>query len=556
MKMTTEVGSCSLFVCTFFILIIIANFVKTYHKIKGRISLLTLFVLFLLPFMTVLMMVIICIPILWVYKILLKAYLKIKHGSKFIGMVESGDATYVTTSKSDAIICYLLILEVGEGTSPHQVYETMKDVVNKNFLQNGNMYKLNSALHYFAGYFYMLKEEPTLEQCVKRLRVIENQGKISREKLMQLISECQYKPLSKNDSILWDCSVGVQPVEWGDSTKPNTEHYPILFRTHHFIGDAFAFIQFLFGVVADKSDNPEVCRKVYLSKVQGLWWPFKLLNNAVLVLYVLIFLPSLLLQDFILVEKVNVLRTVKPTNVDILATKVDDGEYLQKIKCIRSSFKEMNFSTVLFTALSLSLQEHLRKTSSQRPESLILTVLSLPKAIYLRELPVGHLTSDDIVLKNSVSAFNMNLPIFPKNNLSLEERLQFIQREANGLSESPSAKLSYVGIRLAFQVLPLPILKFVTQAVPLTLGLSMLPGTEKAHLNDGVFNVKDCIFLPPYLKKFNFTFSSLTYDKKLHIALKVDATVVGNRNEAQSILDDVFKYLHLLEKEISLKKCK
>ncbi|KAF5284664.1 hypothetical protein FQA39_LY16946 [Lamprigera yunnana] len=354
----------SLFVCIVFILIIVVNIVNIYNKTKGRMSLLTVFILLSVSFISILMMFIMSIPVLWLYKKLLRAYLKVKHGSNFVGMADGEDVLYISMPKRDTIVCYLLILEISDETPPHQVYDTVKDTVSKHFVQNKNkFYKLNSALHHFGGYFYMLKEDFTVEDCVKKLRVAEKQNKLSKEELMQLISECQYQPMPKNDSVLWDCSIGVQPVEWGDSSKPGMTYYPILFRTHHFICDAFGFIQFLFGVVADKIDNPDVLPTVYLSKVKDPWWPIKLLRIAVLGLYTLIYFPSALLQDFILAERVNVLSTAKPTYLDMLATKVDNGEYLEKIKRIRNDIKGMQFSTVLFTALSLSLQEHLRKVS-------------------------------------------------------------------------------------------------------------------------------------------------------------------------------------------------
>ncbi|KAF5284666.1 hypothetical protein FQA39_LY16948 [Lamprigera yunnana] len=541
---------CSFIIFVLVILIVTANFVKIYHKMKGKMSLLKV-LLALATFTSVSFVFTICTPFLWLYKKLLKIYLKIKHGSKFIGMAENGDVAFVSISKRDVVASYLLILEVSEETPPHQVYETMKDTVSKHFLQNRNkLSKLNSVLHYYGGHCCMLKEDSTVEHCLKKLRVVENRSKLSKEELMQLMSECQYKSLPKNNSILWDCSIGVQPVEWGDSTKPKMNHYPVLFRTHHFIGDGFAFIQFLFGVVADKSDNPDICPKVYLSKVQELRWPFNVLNNAVLVLYVLIYLPFLLFHEFILAENVKVLRTTKPNNVDILATKVDDGQYFAKIKRIRNGVKDTNFSTVLFTALSLSLQENLRKNSSDQPKSLILTVPSLPKSVHLSELPVGKLTIDNISLTNSVFFYNMNLPLFPKDAFSLEERLKLTQREANGLSKSASGKF---GMRLAFQLLPLPIVSFILNSTPVTFSFSILPGTEKTYLSNGVFCLRDCIFWSPHLKIFNCHFSALTYDNRLHIAVKVDTAVVRDREEVQSILDGVFKYIDLLDKEINQK---
>ncbi|KAF5296570.1 hypothetical protein FQA39_LY12488 [Lamprigera yunnana] len=536
---------------TSFLLLVIINVAKAYRDTKGKYSPLTLSVFVSLA-LAVVTPIFFCFPLLWIYKWIINLYLKVKHGSNFVAMVRGADVLYSSDSHENSRICCLLVLEISDKMSVDDLFDSLKEVVYRNCLQdNKKLYKFQSVLHECGGYLYLLKENVTVNDCVKKLRTIEKCDQLSEEDLLRLVGECKDAPLPKNNTILWEFSLGTQSIRWVNDAKTNMKYYPLVLRTHHAICDGFSFSQFLFGVMSDKSEQVKVRPEVYLSKTKDRPLLLDILTTAFLTLYSFLYSPSVIVQTFVFKEnEINIFCGPKLNNVDVMAMKVDEGEYFQKLQRIKSSVKGVNFSNILFAAYSYSLQEHFQKHSYSQPKYLKVVVPYLRKAAFLPQMPTGHLTMKDVTLENTATLLTLELPIcFPKDT-SLLQRLRHIQKLTSELPTSTNNKIFYFASHLAIQLLPLPLLKLFDHSLQWSAVISILPGTSRVLFGNGKISLKDMIFWVPHMKKIGCNFSLFTYSKKIQIATNIDTALIRDKTSAQSILDGIFEYIKLLEEDI------
>ncbi|KAK4877250.1 hypothetical protein RN001_009756 [Aquatica leii] len=538
-------------------LIFVINVAKLHRELEGTQSLLTLSLSVVLIFLFVTIPSLIAIPVFWTYKQIIKCYLKIKYRSQFIGMIEGSDVTYAYHDKNDSLVMVLFMYEVSADKTAADVFESVRNLINKHYIGNKDkLKKFHCVLRKCSGYVYMKRENVMINDCVIQMKTIDDKEEITKEELMELINEYKDGRFFKNDRLLWDFVVGTQSVRW--QSKNGVKFYPTLFRFHHAISDGFSFAQFLFGVTADKSNDKNFSRDAYISKIKDLPLSLTIKRNLMISLYSVIYSPTMLTIEKVIKRKEpNILHGPMLNKVNVFSSKVDDGEYFKKIKYIKSCVRDVTFSDILFSALSFSLYEYFKKHSQIQPKYLQLGVPFLRKAMYLPQLPVGGLSVDDINLQNIFDLLNLKLPIYIEYNddhLPLQQRLKAIQKETRRMAESTTNTVLHFATHLLLQILPLWMLRYVINMMDLAAVVSILPSPSKATMGNGVLQLQNIVCWIPRMKGIGCNFSVLTYGNKLQLGLNVDSALIPKEEDAQSILDGIFKYLTLLEEEIDLKK--
>ncbi|KAF5301764.1 hypothetical protein FQR65_LT08747 [Abscondita terminalis] len=519
---------------TVFLLIIIMNVVKLNKELEGSQSLISLTAGTTLMLLIVTIPSVIAIPMFWIYKQLIQCYLKFVHGSRFIGMIEGTDATYASNEKSDSVVMALFVYEISADTKPSDVFENLRNLVNTHFIENKEkLQKFHCTIHYFNGYMYMLKENVTLNDCVRNMNTINDKEEITKDELITLINQYKDTNFLNNDRLLWDVVIGTQPVKW--NSKTGVKYYPTLFRFHHAICDGFSFGQFIFGVAADEGKGKNT-REAFIKKTTDASPP-----------------TMLVIEQLVKKKEYNILHGPKLKKVSVFTAKVDDGAYFKKIKYIKSSVPGVSFSDVVFAALSYSLHEYFQKHSSTQPKYLPLVIPFLQKAIHLQQLPAGKLTVDDIILNNTFDLLNLDLPITIENvnqNTPHQQRLKAIRKQSQQMAASTTNKVLHFATHFLLQILPLRILRYIINTMEWASIVSILPGPEDVTMCNGAMSVENIVSWVPRMKGVGCNFSVISYGNKIQLGLSVDSALIPNEKEAKTVLDNTFIYLELLEKEI------
>ncbi|KAF5301763.1 hypothetical protein FQR65_LT08746 [Abscondita terminalis] len=543
-----------IFSITTAVLILIINIINVNKTLKGSWSVLSLFVLTTSVFVFLTIPSLISIPMFWTYRHLIRCYLKIKYGSEFISLCEGRDAVYSANAKEDSMVMTLFVGEVSADTEPSEVFERLRHVFNAKYMGNREkLQKYHCTMHSFSGYTYMLKNSISIDDCVRKMKTINGKDEITKEELISIINEYQNAKYLKNDGLLWDVIVGVQPVQW--KAKEGIKYYPILFRFHHGIGDGFSFSEFIFGVLLDKNFDENISRETYLYKTSDNSSWLTTFDKVVTYLYGTFYMTTLLVVEKMIKDsKPNLLFRPKLNKTSLLCAEVDDGEYFKKIKFIKSSVRGVSFSDIILAAFSYSLDEYCKKHSSTRPKHLQITVTYEKKALHLSQIPVGRLTVDDINLSNNFDLHYFELPVCNdalSHHSPYLQRLKAVNKNIQGLTSSIKNKTINFAPHILLQVFPSPIIRYILNMMDLISIVTILPSPAKATISDGLMYVQNIIGWVPRMNGFGSTFFLGTYGNQLQLSLNIDSALISDKTDAQSILNGIFEYLNCLEKEIN-----
>ncbi|KAK5642461.1 hypothetical protein RI129_008628 [Pyrocoelia pectoralis] len=501
-------------------------------------------------------------PVLWAYRELVKTYLKLKHGSKFVGLITGADVIYTCGEHEKSIITILFMLKCSNTQKPEDVYDHFKGSIFKAAFSNiRELQAFRSGVKRCGGYSYMCKEDVTVDDCVRKMEVMKcERDKLSENELKTLLHNCISEKFPKNNTLFMDTFVGTQPVVWNGCSDKNVHYYPALVRLHHAMCDGFAVTQ-IFAVMGDKSkEADERSKTAYFEKLNQGSIREMVLNYFVMSLCTMIFTPSeLLLKVIFKKPKPNILRGPELSGVDVLSMKTDDGQYYKRIKKIKSVLSGVGFADIVLTALSASLKDYFQNHSSYHPKSISVVVPFLSKASIIPQLPIGQLTPCDISLKNSFAMLTFDLPLFlgdNNNQLCLMQRLHEVKKQSKRAYNSIGNKILYFLSHFLIQFLPLPILTKLHDKLHWSAIISVLPGPPQTSIADNNAEIENIVFWAPLLSGMGINVSILSYANKMQLGLKVDKALIQNEEDAQGILDGVFKYIDLFEEEISLGKSK
>lgn len=297
------------------------------------------------------------------YRLFVFIVLKIKYRSKFGGLLKGSDAFHMTTETSDHVINSLLMFQCTEDFTADMFYENMREVV-RNMQQRT---KFNSKFQTSFGYPYVKKNELTVDDCIRQMKIIGNQQlELSRTEFLQLLNEYCNTELPQDNTVPWEILVGKQSVYWKDDEHT---YLPLLFRNQHAIADGITLLQVMVSVLSDKdedNDTSTVKSEVSPFKDSIILKYIKLAIKVPLVsLYLLLLIPASCVTNFLLKGKDNnILCGPTLGKVRHFVLNVENvSRYVSIIKHIKWRVPGTSFPDVVLAAFSASLNDYFVRVS-------------------------------------------------------------------------------------------------------------------------------------------------------------------------------------------------
>lgn len=301
--------------------------------------------------------------------------MKTKHGKEFYGLL-SGLDTFHIIGEGDTpnFLTNICIMVRCEKYTSEEFYEISKQAFSK----IGTLAKLRTSLCKSFGYWFLVKEERNLYDCMFKMKIVEcPEKRIDKERFYELLNYHYNEPMPSNSSSPYQILIGTQPINWKDD---DFDYYPVLFRTLHAIGDGISFMKAFMGIIADKLEDstepmnplksPKNNQKVLFGNKQ-----IKMIISAWEILkmsfFVFILYPSSI--AVCLTYKaidINILHNTSLTQQSVVGISSEQNMgYVNKIRRIKQKFPETAFSTVLITAISASLNDYFNKVSTETLEN-------------------------------------------------------------------------------------------------------------------------------------------------------------------------------------------
>ncbi|KAB0796469.1 hypothetical protein PPYR_10530 [Photinus pyralis] len=538
-------------VCAFLVMVV-ANVRRIHMETYGKWSIVVLAAMVSVSIIFLWIPLHIALIVLWMYREIIRAYLKLKHGSEFFGIIGGSDVLYLTGDHEKNAMSILMIVE----SNAEDIYEIYKSVVDRSFFANPSKFpELHCVVRQFGGYFYKVKASPTVEECVKKMEEVSCEGdKISKDEFKQLMNKCCNEKLPKGNTLFWDSYIGVQPLDWNSEPNSSARHYPVVFRLHHAIGDGFVATQLL-SILVDRipyeSQDP---MHTYLNKVKSDPPLAIIFHKIAVTLYAIVYSISAILLYLLNKGSNNPMQGSKRSNVDVITMKVDKGDSVRRIKQIKSTVGHTGFANILLTAISATLQQYF-EFHAKCPERINVIVPFLRKAASLSKIPLGQLDASDISFHNNFILLILGLPLIVGDNhdVSLTKRLEAVNKAIANSSKSATNTIMYFWSHIGIQVLPIPIFGQVNDAPQSNAIVSVLPGPGQASLADGRMPIRNVMSWIPLAGGVGMSMCVITYNEGLNVTLRVDKEIISDEKVAQSILNGIFEKLDLFEKELKIK---
>nr|CAI5822516.1 unnamed protein product [Callosobruchus analis] len=217
----------------------------------------------LLFFITLILLTVVA-PFLTIFAILRTSahvILKLKHGKKFGGLVESDAVAWKTPDMANQLIQILTIQQSKISTSEAYL-EHIKQILYRPLSQS-NATKLTSVCKVFLGYAYYLSNQVTIDEICNRMTVDSEKEFLDESELTDILGNLVSKPMPKDDSGLLEVLVVEKPLKQIDL---DTYQYAVIIRVHHVVADGINLTNFMIKNFAD--DQEELARglKDLLSK--------------------------------------------------------------------------------------------------------------------------------------------------------------------------------------------------------------------------------------------------------------------------------------------------
>jgi hypothetical protein len=276
------------------------------------------------------------------YRQIIRLILKIKYQNVFFGLLEEGDVIWAVEDISKSIINSVVVVEFDKNVQTFA--KTITNIVNEECFQKES--KVSCVRKKFLGYSFLLKNQYSVDECVKIINV---DGRIDTSFLEKYISECCKTDMPKDNSALCQILIFDNTIEW--SNKKN--QFVILFRIHHSLGDGFSLITLLLHHLVDTRQKPETHVDLWTrSQPKKKWFTY---------LWTVLFGPSVVVLHHLFrpVDK-NYLHRRKLCGEKIIAWAAEKEEKLVPlVKMIKNKSPGTRFSDVVLAAVSASLVEFL-----------------------------------------------------------------------------------------------------------------------------------------------------------------------------------------------------
>lgn len=296
--------------------------------------------------LTGLVLIFIILPILCVatlYKSLVYLYLKIVHGSKFVGLITGCDAAHVLLLEPHMNPIINVIFLIRSDSKGYEFLNEMKAHIWKNVHAGGSDQKLHSVRERKLGYYYCLKANFN-EDDVFRVHTCLDKTVLNDDEFVSELNLIFDTSLPLENKFNWDVTFLAQPVR-----QDNVNYYALVCRLHHTIADAMSSYSILTEWLTQNiHDHKEEVDKI----IEGLQAKSPHRFN-------------LRIQNDIKATTIDILSYIpNPQGSVYYFYREIDLNYVRKVKEIRRVHR-VSFFTVLLTTLSASLKEYFDKHKSE-----------------------------------------------------------------------------------------------------------------------------------------------------------------------------------------------
>ncbi|XP_049818847.1 uncharacterized protein LOC109599171 [Aethina tumida] len=476
--------------------------------------------------------VIITIGVFGIVKFMVGLCLWAKYKKNFGGLVTGGDVVWTIEEETtnNNIINILLIIDIKDQTL-HSLRQSIIDRI-KNTLYRIEGPKITGIRKSVLGYTYLLKNQYTAEEAVSFLPEINNGSVLEERELEDIVSEYSNKPLPKNDLALWQMLIVRNPVNYKGS-----KHYFLIFRVHHMVGDGSSLIQMMKDNFGDCVPKPPATN--FRKEPDFVEQLVYLLNGIYTFIISFAFLVN---QSVFKHNDSSSLHGKELSGEKIVLWNTDEyPNLLEAVRAVKNKILDTKFSEVIFSAISAGISDYFCKISENPPDTATAVV------------PV-IVTNSHTKLSNTFTVGLIDVPIALKssptdNNNILAQRLDEVKTKVSLIRELVDYKMNYWLLTVACPVLPVPFLKLLVDVNKCTMGVSNLPGCCKISIFNG-YNLKDIVFWVPHRGKTGLGFSILTYDNRLQLGLIVDKALIPTKEDAQTVLNGISKYIASLNQEV------
>ncbi|XP_019870677.2 uncharacterized protein LOC109599170 isoform X2 [Aethina tumida] len=474
--------------------------------------------------------IILTIAVFGIFKFMVGLCLRAKYKTNFGGLVTGGDVLWtIEEETSKNIINTLLIIDIKDQT----LHSLKQSIINrvKNTLYRIEGSKITGIRQSELGYTFLLKNQYTAEEAISFLPDINNGSVLEERELEDIVSEYSNKPLPKNDLALWQILIGRNPVNYKGS-----KHYFLIFRIHHIVGDGSSLIQTMLDNFGDCVPKPPATN--FRKEPDFVEQLVYLLNGIYTFIISFAFLVN---QSMFKHNDSSSLHGKELSGEKIVLWNTDEyPNLLEAVRAVKNKIPDTKFSEIIFSAISAGISDYFCKISENPPETATAIV------------PVV-LTSSHTKLSNTFTIGLIDIPIAlkssPTDNNILGQRLDEVKTKVSLIKELVDYKINYWVLTVLCPVLPIPFLKLLVDVNKCTMGVSNLPGCCKISIFNGC-NLKDIVFWVPHRGKTGLGFSILTYDNRLQLGLNVDKALMPTKEDAQTVLNGISKYIVSLNQEV------
>lgn len=412
-----------------------------------------------------------------VYKIIIIAILKLKHG-KDLTTITSNDSFFGLGKFRENL--FNIMFTMNTNMSEEALKERMVDAINVKMMKHEQHFKkIHSSLHNCMGYSFLLREYDI--KAADFITIVDVE-KDRYESVNHLTYEYCMKPLPKQNKLLFEVIIVKSNKEWRLRNNFKVEQIPILIRMHHLLADGLStmnlYVQ-LFG--DDKAVIDEVIEKFNKNHKRSQFW-LELLQN----IYFFLLLPG-----YVVYHGIHTYGNDRGFMSNLGSGKQhftykvgDDAMLIQKMKNLKNKVGNFGFTDILITAISASIYEYGKK-SGKIPKSI--------EAISAGVRDMKKINGNGLpILMNQFGYITYEIPIDIKSE-SLLKRVDAI-KECRDASD-PITNFMIIRMLLSYTMglIPNYFKKLLFQTNSAILGLSNLPGIKKISVLDGI-EIEDMYF--------------------------------------------------------------
>ncbi|KAB0801850.1 hypothetical protein PPYR_04036 [Photinus pyralis] len=492
-----------------------------------------------------LLLIVLFAPVITVFMLVLLAYrqlvrvlIKLKHGKDFGGLLNAADAVHVLETSRESKLGVLFVLKY-KKSNPTSFYQTFENAVYSTSLIICP--KTRAIFQKSMGYFYYLKNQVTLSECIHKITVTNDGKKVTdKSTFMQFLHEREDTPLPKDNAGLWDVFIGTNPIQWkSENTDEDADFYPILFRYHHSLFDGYHLLKTIFNNFSDERLPKQVTQQGGLPTVRctmSAW-----IRSYIQHLGIIVITPwRLFMLTKTLAKDCNMLCGKKLRNEKLFGFNIEETPYyVDSIKTAKKKVPGTSFTDVVLTAISMALTKYFN-ASGDVPSHITVATPEVPHATNLLQIATTRNTKKQSVCENKVKFSLRKLPI-GKQHMSADKKLELISQQGSYFKNPTAVEADYTVTHTLFALLPVPMLVRLFNTARYTAIVTNLPGPRATSFCNG-HSLQDIVAwsISKETTRTGISFLISTYDNRLGVTMTADRAIISRYEDIDSIVKNIY----------------